>query len=118
MANVTNDSCDGSSRKVARHLGWARPPVHKGLKEGETGFVCLEKSAARGRKKTEATLPTLAADIHHRVQAQSQGDPTCRSTLSSARISARAVRHALRQEKGSGDHELPSRQPRGSLFNR
>ena len=118
MANVTRDYFDGSSRKVESHLGWSRHTVHKGLKEVDTGFVCLDNYAARGRKKTEETLPTLEADIHHLVQEQSQVDPTCRSTLSSARISARAVRYALRQEKGSGDHELPSRQPRGSILNR
>jgi len=72
----------------------------------------------KGSKKTEETLPTLAADIHHLVQEQSQVAPTLRSTLSDARISARAVRKALLQEKGSRDHELPSRQTRGSIFNR
>ena len=92
--------------------------MHKGLKELETGFVCLDNYAARGRKKTEAKLPTLAADIHHLVQGQSQVDPTFRSTLSYARISAHAVRNALLQEKGSRDQELPSRQTIGSILNR
>src|SRR5437016_5310852 len=63
MANVTNDYFDGSSRKVESHLGWSRHTVHKGLKELETGFVCLDNYAARGRKKTEENLPTLEADI-------------------------------------------------------
>src|SRR6266699_3433709 len=63
-------------------------------------------------------LPTLEADIHHLVQEQSQVDPTFRSTLSYARISARAVRKALLQEKGYRDHELPSRQTIGSILNR
>ena len=71
MANVTNDYFDGSSRKVENHLGWSRHTVHKGLKELDTGFVCLDNYAARGRKKTEETLPTLEADIHHLVQEQS-----------------------------------------------
>jgi len=118
MANVTNDYFDGSSRKVESHLGWSRHTVHKGLKELETGFVCLDNYAARGRKKTEENLPTLEADIHHLVQEQSQVDPTFRSTLSYARISARAVRKALLQEKGYRDHELPSRQTIGSILNR
>ena len=69
-------------------------------------------------KKTEENFPTLEADIHHLVQEQSQVDPTFRSTLSSARLSARAVREALLQEKGYGDHELPSRQTIGSILNR
>ena len=118
MANVTNDYFDGSSRKVESHLGWSRHTVHKGRKELDTGFVCLDNYAARGRKKTEENLPTLEADIHHLVQEQSQVDPTFRSTLSYARISARAVRKALLQEKGYRDHELPSRQTIGSILNR
>src|SRR6266446_2580114 len=65
MANVTNDYFDGSSRKVESHLGWSRHTVPKGLKELETGFVCLDNYAARGRKKTEENFPTLEADIHH-----------------------------------------------------
>src|SRR2546425_10661722 len=68
--------------------------------------------------KPEENLPTLEADIHHLVQEQSQVDPTFRSTLSYARISARAVRKALLQEKGYRDHELPSRQTIGSILNR
>src|SRR5882672_11885443 len=48
MANVTNDYFDGSSRKVENHLGWSRHTVHKGLKELDTGFVCLDNYAARG----------------------------------------------------------------------
>ena len=118
MAHVTNDYFDGSSRKVESYLGWSRHTVHKGLKELETGFVCLAHYTARGRKKTEAKLPTLEADIHHLVQGQSQVDPTLRSPLSYARISARAVRQALIQEKGYRDHELPSRQTIGSILNR
>jgi hypothetical protein len=118
MANVTNDYFDGSSRKVESHLGWPRHTVHKGLKEFDTGCVCLDNYAARGRKKTEENFPTLEADIHHLVQEQSQVDPTFRSTLSSARLSARAVREALLQEKGYCDHELPSRQTIGSILNR
>src|SRR5882724_13222749 len=74
MAKVTNDYFDGSSRKVESDLGWSRHTVHKGLKELETGFVCLDNYPARGRKKTEAKLPTLEADIHHLVQGQSQVD--------------------------------------------
>jgi len=118
MANVTNDYFDGSSRKVESYLGWSRHTVHTGLKELETGFVCLDNYTARGRKKTEAKLPTLEADINQLVQGQSQVDPTFRSTLSYARISARAVRQALIQEKGFRDQDLPSRQTIGSILNR
>ena len=118
IAKVTQDYFDGSARKTESHMGWSRHTVHKGLKELETGFICIDNYTARGRKKTEAKLPTLEADIHYLVQGQSQVDPTFRSTLSYARISARAVWKALLQEKGYRDHELPSRQTIGSILNR
>src|SRR5438128_5530421 len=67
MANVTNDYFDGSSRKVESHLGWSRHTVHKGLKELETGFVCLDNYAARGRKGTGSVewewLPILKQSL-------------------------------------------------------
>src|SRR5439155_23416621 len=81
MANVTNDYFDGSSRKVESHLGWSRHTVHKVLKDIETGFVCLDNYAARGRKTSEENLPKLEADIHHLVQLQSQVDWKIRYTL-------------------------------------
>jgi len=118
MAKVTHDYFDGSARKVESHLGWSRQTVYRGLKECETGFVCIDYYTARGRKKSEENLPTLVADIHSLVQDQSQVDPTFRSTLCYARISARAVREALRQEKGYSAQALPSRQTIGNILNR
>jgi len=95
IAKVTEDYFDGSARKAESHLGWSRKTIHKGQKELSTGFVCIDNYAARGRKKTEEKLPQLTQDIHDLVQGQSQVDPTFRSPLCYARISARAVRKAL-----------------------
>ena len=81
IARVTQDHFDGSARKAESHLGWSRQTIQKGLKEVETGFVCIDNYTARGRKQTETKLPTLEADIHALVQGQSQADPQLRSTL-------------------------------------
>ena len=78
----------------------------------------MDNYAARGRKKTEEKLPKLTQDIHDIVEGQSQVDPTFRSPLCSARISARAVRKALIQEKGYAEKDLPSRHTRGNVFKR
>ena len=118
IAKVTQDYFAGSARKVESYLGWSRQTVYKGLKELETGFLCIDNYAARGRKKTEEKLSTLANDIHDMVHGQSQADPTFRSTFCYARISARAVREALIQEKGYNAKDVPSRQTIGSILNR
>lgn len=118
MASVTQEYFQGSARQVESHLGWSRGTVSKGLKESETGFVCIDNYQARGRKKTEEKLPMLEADIHQLIESKSQIDPTFRSTFCYARISARAVREALIQEKGYRDDDLPSRQTIGNILNR
>lgn len=117
MARVTQEHFASSARKVESHLGWSRHTVSKGLKEVETGFVCLDNYKARGRKKTTEHLPMLEADIRDLVEGKTQVDPTFRSTLCYARISARSVREALIQEKGYRDQDLPSRQTIGTILN-
>ena len=118
MANVTQEYFKSSARQVEKHMGWSRLSVSKGLKELETGFVCLDNYQGRGRKRTEAKLPVLETDIHDLIEDKSQIDPTFRSTFCYARISARAVRDALIQEKGYRDEDLPSRQTIGNMLNR
>ena len=100
MARVAQMYFDSSARKVESHLGWSRHSVSKGLKEVETGFICLDDYRTRGRKKTTERLPMLEADIRDLVEGKSQVDPTFRSTLCYARIRARAGREALIQDKG------------------
>lgn len=117
MARVTQAYFESSARKVESHLGWSRHTVSKGLKEVETGFVCLDDYSTRGRKKTTEHLPMLETDIRQLVEDKSQVDPTFRSTLCYARISARAVREALIQDKGYRDEDLPSRQTIGTILN-
>ena len=118
MATVTQAYFKGSARQVEKHMGWSRVSVSKGLKEFETGFVCIDNYQGRGRKRTEEKLSMLEADIRELIDGKSQIDPSFRSTFCYARISARAVREALITEKGYGDAELPSRQTIGILLNR
>ena len=48
----------------------------------------------------------------------SQADPKFQSTFAFTKISARAVREALKEEKGYRDEQLPSRQTIGDILNR
>lgn len=118
MAKVSEDYLDGSARKAETVLGWNRHSVQLGLHERRTGIVCVDNYRARGRHKSEEKLPKLEADIRSLVECHVQADPKLQSTFAYARISARAVREALINEKGYNEVELPNRQTIGTILNR
>ena len=118
MAQVTKDYFNGSPRQAETQLGWSRQAVAMGLKELETGIICVDNYRARGRKKTEEILPSLTQDIESLLANQSSADPKFRSTFCYARLSARALREALIEEKGYREEELPCRQTLGDILNR
>lgn len=118
IAKVSEDYFEGSARKTETHFGWNRDTVQLGLHERRTGILCADNYGARGRHKSEQVLPSLEEDIRSLVDVQSQADPKFQSTFLYARISARAVRVALIEEKGYSDGELPSRQTIGDILNR
>ena len=63
--------------------------------------------AARGRKRAEELLPKLLDDIRAIVDGQSQTDPTFQSQRLYTRLTAKAVREQLIEQKGYTDTELP-----------
>ena len=118
MAKVTQDYFHGSARQAETHVGWNRHSVQLGLHEMRTGITCVENYGARGRKKTEHQLPTLESDIRDLIDGDSQADPKFQSSFYYCRVSARAVREALIEEKGYDEQTLPSRQTIGVILNR
>jgi hypothetical protein len=82
-------------------MGWGRECVHKGLKGAHSGIKCLDNYKGRGRKKTEDILPNIEQDIRSLVEQQTQADPAMKGSLTYyTRITAKAVRQALIDEKG------------------
>lgn len=118
MAKVAEDYLEGSARRAETMFGWNRHSVQLGLHERRTGIICVDAYTARGRHKSEVERPNLEADIRALVEAQSQADPKFQSTFAYARISARAVREALVNEKGYEAATLPTRQTIGTILNR
>ena len=55
MAQVTIDYLNSSPRKAETQLGWSRAAIAVGLKELETGIVCVDNYQARGRKNRRTT---------------------------------------------------------------
>jgi hypothetical protein len=108
MARVVKALGRGGQLLASRELGWGRNTIRKGMRELETGFICYDNYAARGRKRTEERLPNLLDDMRAIADQHSQTDPSFRSTRLYLRLSAASVREQLIQQKGYTDEELPS----------
>lgn len=108
MARIVSSLGRGGQAYAEKELGWNRGTVRKGLRELESGIVCLDNFAGRGRKRAEAHLPNLLLDIQDIVDGQSQTDPTFRTTRLYTRLSAGEVRRQLIAQKGYTDEALPS----------
>ena len=118
MAKVTKDYFDSSARKAETVMGWSREAIKTGLKEMETGIICVDYYSGRGRKKTEENLIHLREDIESLLENNVSTDPKFRTILSYTRISALKIREALISEKGYTTEQLPCRQTMGDILNR
>ena len=56
MAQVTMDYWNSSPRKADTELGWSRKAIYVGLKELETGIICVDNYQGRGRKKNRRVI--------------------------------------------------------------
>ena len=101
IAQISLEYFQGNARKTEREMGWGRECVQKGIKEKETGIRCIDNYKATGRKRTEDKLPNLSEDIRSLADLQTQADPSMKSgSLTYTRITAKAMRQALIEEKG------------------
>ena len=107
MAQIVKALDKGGQRRAERELGWNRRTIRKGMHELESGFRCYENFSARGRKPAEYHLPNLLNDIKAIAEAESQTDPTFKTTRLYIRISAAEVRKQLIKQKGYSDEDLP-----------
>jgi len=97
----------GGQRRAEAELGGDRGTIRKGSRELESGFECYDNFAGRGRKAAEEHLPNLLEDIKAIAEAESQTDPTFKTTRRYIRLSAAAVRKQLIEQKGYKDEVLP-----------
>jgi hypothetical protein len=108
MARVVKLLGKGGQWQAKQELGWDRDTIRKGMRELESGMVCLDAYGTSGRKRAEEHLPNLLEDIQAIVDGQSQTDSSFKSTRLYTRLSAAAVRQALITQKGYTETELPS----------
>lgn len=107
MARIVNSFGRGGALWAQNELGWNRNTIRKGQRELEAGTPPEENPGGPGRPRAEVYLPELLDDIKALVDAQSQTDPTFKSTRLYTRLSARAVREALVEHCGYADDDLP-----------
>ncbi len=118
QAKMTLDYFGGNARKAEREMGWGRECVEKGLKESSSGIRCLDNYQGRGRKKTEDILANIKKDIRSIAEPQTQADHAMKSSFIYTRITAKAARQALINEKGYSDEDLPTENTIGNMLNR
>ena len=118
IATITIELLDGNARKAERVFGWGRATVKKGMRELATGIKCIDNYSARGKKKAEEKIPQLVDDIRAITDPKSQADPNFQTPFAYTRITAKAVRQALIDEKGYTDDELPCENTIGNILNR
>ena len=99
-------------------FGFGRQTVELGMNEKRTGLICHGNYAPCGKKKAEEASPQLEEDIRNLVDPESQADPQLRNTFAYTRITARAVRRKLIQEKGWQDDQLPKERTICNMLNR
>lgn len=107
MAQVVKTMFSGRQAKAEKALGWNRVTMTKALAEFEGGFCYIAQTHQRGRKRAEAHLPNLLADIGEIAERHSQTDPTFRTTRAYTRLTTAAVRQQLLKEKAYSEAELP-----------
>jgi len=117
QAPVALDYLGGDPRLAETVFGWSRNTVRKGLEELRTGVVIPDQPRDPVCKTEEKNLQ-LAQDIRDLVDPHSQADPKFQTTFAYTRITAKAVRQALIEQKGYRDQDLPAERTLSTILNR
>ena len=117
MAEVTLALLDGKARVAEAVFGWGRSTVELGLKELQSGIVCLNDLSRRCKPKTEEKQPQLLADLRLILDPQSQAQSHLRTALSYTNVTAKSVRAAL-LASGWSETALPGVRTLSNILNR
>lgn len=118
QAQVAIDYLKSSVRKAEMTFGWGRKTVGLGLNEVRTGIICVDNFKARGNKKTEEKNLQMRVDICNLADHQSQIDPKFQTAFKYTRITAKAMRKALIDEKNWEPENTPCEKTIGNIMNR
>src|SRR6266849_8354543 len=118
QAEVATQLCAGNARQAERRFGWNRDTVDKGVHELRQGVRCVDNFSARGRQRSEAKDPQLAADIRAIVEPHTQADPELKSARRYTNLSAAEVLQALQANQGYAAQNLPQERTMRDILNR
>jgi len=118
VAEVTHTLCADNPRQSERLFGWGRETVALGIHERDAGIRCQESFGQRGRQRTEHKHPELVQHIRELVEPHAQADPKLKNTFAYTRLTAKALRQALIDQKGYRDEDLPSERTLQQMLNR
>ncbi len=99
------------------HLRWGRDAVRTGPNELRSGIRGVEDFESRGRPTTEELHPELEEHIRRLLDPHTQADPKFQTAFAYTRITATAVREALRAIPELAG-AVPTRQTVGDILNR
>ena len=117
MARTVKMFGRGGAQRAEKELNWNRGTIRKGEHELQSGFVCVDNFAARGRKRAEEHWPNLEQDIREIVGPQSQIDPSFKTERLYTRLSAEVVRSQLIEKKGYTEADVPTRRTVSTKLN-
>ena len=107
MARIVNTLGYGGQSWAESELGWDRGTIRKGQQELAAGVLPQPNPGGPGRPRVEQRLPNLLRDIKTLADAQSQTDPTFKTTRLYTRLTACAARQVLIEQFGYTDAQLP-----------
>lgn len=117
MADITLSLLDGKARVAEDVFGWGRSTVELGLREMQSGIVCVNDLSRRRKPRTEEKHPKLLEDIRLIMDPKSQAQSHLRTALSYTNMTAKSVRSAL-VDNGWGNDDLPSVRTLSNILNR
>ncbi len=106
MGDVALSILDGKPRVAEKEFGWNRSVVMTGIKEHETGILCVNDLTERHKPRAEEKTPELLESIRKIMEPQSHADPQLRTTLLYTDMTAQSVYDALISE-GWPESSLP-----------
>jgi hypothetical protein len=110
--------CQGSPRLTETVFGWGRENVAVGLAEQRTGITCVGgQPFYGGAKPWEERQPAAAAALRQLAEAQTQQDPTFKTSIGYTRLTAAEAIRQLRSQ-GFSDEQLPSASTMAEILNR
>ena len=118
IAEVAETLCAGNPGMTETVFGFGRQTIELGMNEKRTGLICYGNYEPCGKKKAEEAFPKLEQDIRSLVEPESQADPQLQNTFAYTRITAKAVRQKLIEEKGWEDNQLPKERTISNMLNR